>query len=529
MLSLVTSEFLCPELASLCTCGMGSGWVNQTWRTDLTVVNCSSRGLTDIPDLSSLQGQTVHQLLLENNNITDISARDFFNVSFKEIVLSKNPIRRIDNEAFTGLRDDLEKLDLHNDKIVIDKGLPFLKGLHQLTTLDLGYNEIEDKIKNLPNGLFKDLGLSSLTSLSLQALRMENLVVGTFLGIEGIEQLDLSYNLLFEFPKEVLTLKNLQGLKLYHNEILRLRNNTFSGLTRLKKLLIGINDIETIEVGAFIDLEDSLEELNLYYNPLYSVPTEALENLRNLKKLSLVRTSLEYVTNGSFVGMYALEELHLDNNPKLSFVDGMFHGIEDSLKVLFIRELNLEHLPLQALGNLENLQYIDATYNEIKRIDKNFFKGLGSLNTAILMWNSIKHVDHRAFQHFSKGVTLNLYKNQIHNISFLLDVEPCTFKEVVLTHNKIKCDCELERVLNSGMFSWGVLGDCHTDKLHGHKRWYSFSDPALMDHLHETCPKTTPFSSCVQRASYASKANNGASVSVSLVVMLIVICLVFRG
>lgn len=474
----------------------------------MKVVNCSHRSLTEIPDFSRLKDRTFHRLLLNNNNITAINRDDFNNISVREVVLRKNPMKRIRHDAFQEIRHVLEVLDLDSDRITIDEGLRFLDGLYKLKVLDLGYNRLRDRYEEFPSEIFAGLNLSSLTTLTLQALQITKIDDGAFSGLENLEQLDLSYNFISDIPSELRKLKNLEGLKLYSNELTSIKNNTFSGLTKLKKLLIGVNEIttESIELGAFNDLNNSIEEINLYQNPLYKVPSDVLRNLKNLKKLSLVKTNLENIENGSFVGEYKLEELHLDDNPGLNFEDeGMFNGIEDSLQVLFIRRLKLEKLPQHVLQRLENLHYLDAAGNEIKKIDKHFFNGL-RLSQIKLMWNQIRHVDHRAFKKFDKGVTLDLHSNDIRDISFILKVEECTFQEVYLTKNKIPCDCNVEKVLNSGLVSWQVVGECYIET-EGTERWFSFGDESLKDHFGKVCNRTRPYASCFQSTSGSESAN----------------------
>lgn len=513
--TVVSSRFSCPDMKAYCVCTEETEWWLDEW-TNIKIVNCSRRSLKEIPNLASLQDLHFHKLLLNNNNITEIEDDAFKNLSVREVVLRKNPIKRISNSAFYNIRHSLEILDLDSDRIKLDEDLQFLRDLYNLKQLDLGYNQLKDRYKVFPANLFANLNLSSLTTLTLQALQMSKIMEGAFTGIEKLEQLDLSYNFLFEFPVEVLRLKNLKGLKLYSNELMNLKNKTFSGLTNLSKLLIGVNEItaETMETGIFHDQRESMEEINLYENPLYKVPTKVLQDLKKLKKLSLVKTSLDVIPNGSFVGEYKLEELHLDDNKKLSFEDdGMLYGIEDSLEVLFIRSLNLSKLPLNVLQRLDNLYYLDATDNAIRKIDKHFFSGL-KLSEILLMWNNIKHVDHRAFKHFDKGVTLNLHNNMIRNISFILKVKECTFKNIYLTRNDIPCDCTVEKVLNSGLISWQIVGECHLQEKDGRKM-YSFDDPALQEHLVRTCGKTKPFAFCNKEQ--ASRVNSSGRLNTSIV------------
>ncbi|KAM3862079.1 leucine-rich repeat-containing protein 3-like [Diretmus argenteus] len=74
-------------------------------------------------------------------------------------------------------------------------------------------------------------------------------------------------------------------LLLASNHITKIPNQAFKELHRLQELDLSNNDIETVDVGAFQGVADSLRILDLSNNRIQSVPKEAFAHLR--AKISL--------------------------------------------------------------------------------------------------------------------------------------------------------------------------------------------------------------------------------------------------
>ncbi|XP_029937133.1 leucine-rich repeat-containing protein 3, partial [Myripristis murdjan] len=74
-------------------------------------------------------------------------------------------------------------------------------------------------------------------------------------------------------------------LLLASNHITKIPNQAFKELYRLQELDLSNNEIETVDVGAFQGVSDSLRVLDLSNNRIQSVPKEAFSRLR--AKISL--------------------------------------------------------------------------------------------------------------------------------------------------------------------------------------------------------------------------------------------------
>lgn len=512
----VSSDFRCPKLEHMtpCRCKNETWWNNKV----LSIVNCSDSDLQEVPDFSYLQSLKITKLLLNKNNISVLSDRSFNRVSVEEIDLSRNSIKTFENQTLSHLSGHLKKLVLKWDEIPLDRGLYFLHGLKELEELSLDSNFIENDKQYLPGNLFANLGLASLKKLSLQSCDIKNISADAFIGLETLEELDLRYNDLEEIPKAIFSLLNLKVLVLYGNNIIRLRNNTFIKLNKLEKLDLSANGISTIESGAFVGLEHSLKELLLHYTDLSTVPTSALQRLEHLTSLVLSRNRIHFVPESAFKGLVNLEMLELDNNP-LVYYKEMFSGLENTLETLTIRGTGLTSLPKKSLMSLKKLSYLDVSFNNIGDLHDNALDGL-NIKTIVLTNSNITKISPRAFTGLKNPVGLDLDHNSISNISFILEAEPCIFKYIDLTGNPVLCDCDTEKILNSGVIHYSLTGSCtmHTGSA------YKLGSSLLISELTMLCNETTRMFWCHEAVqSHAVSKSELSSLTIFFIFIIFVI------
>lgn len=111
--------------------------------------------------------------------------------------------------------------------------------------------------------------------------------------------------------------------------------------------------------------------------------------------------------------------------------------------------MTLQYLPLEALSTLENLQELDASFNNFTNITRNFFKGL-SVKTLNLTSCNISEIQHHAFQDFNK-TNLILDENHISNLAFLSLLSHSAFGNLTLNENGFNCSA-LEHKVCSVVF-----------------------------------------------------------------------------
>ncbi|GBN75352.1 Leucine-rich repeat-containing protein let-4, partial [Araneus ventricosus] len=256
--SLVQSDISgCPPLPAsrTCTCSL------KTRGVDLS---CDSASLQDL--LTSIEAiadtrQVVWYLKFRNVRLGHFGKSLLGNLRVNHFIALNCSITSIDQDAFAGLADDLESLDLGLNKL---ERVPTaaLEGLVNLASLNLNYNRIEI----LHADAFR--GLISLLRLSLFGNRIKFVDDLAFEGIGGnLTQVNLGDNGLSSVPSRPLRhLSVLQRLQLHENKITNLVQEEFTGMGEsLDVLELSSNQVEEIPEKAFANLK-MLNSLDLENN-----------------------------------------------------------------------------------------------------------------------------------------------------------------------------------------------------------------------------------------------------------------------
>lgn len=518
-LCMAACEFRCPGKIGItgCTCIHERWWNNEV----RTIVNCSTANLEKIPNLSVLEKYEITHLILSNNNISEIYLRDFTDIIIKKIDISYNPIGNLDTDSASPLPRQLTTLVMKKSKISLSKGLYLLRGLDNLTELILDSNTIENESQILPDNIFKGLNLKSLKQLSLQSCEIGDISASAFIGLENLEELDLSYNYLEEIPEAIQKLPNLRKLFLHGNNIMQLQNNSFLGLRNLQDLNLNVNEISQIEIDAFKGLENSLKDLRLHYNNLNTIPSDALRKLRLLSFLMLSRNNIQFIPKNAFVGFSNLKMLELDSND-LIFYDEMFTGLENTLETLTLRETGLRLLPVKSFLPLNRLTDLDVSHNHIHSLSRGNI-GYLKLKTIDLSHNAIGEIHSDVFAGITRTIDIDLDSNKIRNISFVLKVTPCAFNYIDVSENDIICDCDTEKIINSGIvLGVGPTGNCRIID-DSSEQEYKLGTSALSEALIEHCNKTERVFDCQNMELTPNVALINVS-SISVLWLSIIIC-----
>ncbi|CAF4716266.1 unnamed protein product, partial [Rotaria sp. Silwood2] len=196
------------------------------------------------------------------------------------------------------------------------------------------------------------------------------------------------------------------------NQIIEIRHNAFQGL-RVKRLNLSGNKIRSIDIRAFIELANYLEELIIEFdsNILHNIPDAIKLNLINLRSLKLINLNITIIKNNTFIKYRKLEELsiiksnikyiesngfnslnnlrslHLDQNQLTDNIWFVLKKFLNNLEILTLSQNNLNTLKENFL--LKNLKILDLSSNGIQIIEKNFFENIQFIEKVYLQNNEI--------------------------------------------------------------------------------------------------------------------------------------------
>ncbi|XP_064511886.1 leucine-rich repeats and immunoglobulin-like domains protein 3 isoform X1 [Pseudopipra pipra] len=286
---------------------------------DLSNNNISELKMSSFP---SLQLKYLHYFnrYLNNNRITSMEPGTFDNLSttLQVLKLNRNKISAIPQKMFK--LSHLQHLELNRNKIKKIDGLTF-QGLPALKSLKLQRNGVA----RLMDGAF--WGLTNMEVLQLDHNNLTEVTKGWLYGLLMLQQLHLSQNAISRISPDAWEFcQKLSELDLTFNQLARLDDSSFIGLSVLVGLYIGNNKVNYIADCAFRGLS-SLQILDLKNNEISWTIEDmngAFSGLDKLRKLMLQGNRIRSITKKAFSGLDALEHLDLSNNAIMSVQGNAF-------------------------------------------------------------------------------------------------------------------------------------------------------------------------------------------------------------
>ncbi|XP_037940095.1 toll-like receptor 6 [Teleopsis dalmanni] len=479
---------------------------------ELEVLDVSFNNFVLLPAYAFGIMRRISVLLLNNNEISMVADKALSGLkNLKILNLASNNIVALPTESFSEQSSSIQEIYLQNNSISV-LSPKLLNNLQQLQALDLSHNQLSSAwidqnsfaglirlvllnlshnfISQLQPAIFKDL--YTLQILNLCYNQIENFIINTFVPMNNLHTLLLSYNRLKYLDAyalnglHVLSLLSLDNNKLIGLHIDAFRNCSSSlqdlnlsgnqlklipaalkNMSLLRTLDLGENFISNLNDKDFQGLQN-LYGLRLIGNLIQNITLNTFDGLSRLQILNLARNRLSYIEPGVFKSTQSIQAIRLDGN-YICDIKSLFNNIK-SLLWLNISENCLDYfdysyipttllwleLRKNRLNELSNrfglekviqLQTFDASFNQIKHISPSSIPS--SIELLFLNDNLIHTVDPNSFINKSNLTRVDLYANQIttldiKSLRIVLQDDKRELPEFYIGGNPYTCDCNID-------------------------------------------------------------------------------------
>ncbi|XP_046420530.1 toll-like receptor 6 [Neodiprion pinetum] len=426
----------------------------------LEIFDLSDNRVVALPaELFRDTANTIKEIHLQNNSLSVLAPGLF--ADLKQLValyLSRNSLTSawFSSTTFSGLIR-LVLLDLSRNKIAtLDPAL--FKDLYTVQILNLQNNKLEtipadtfSPMSNLHTLVLKNNrltyldayslnGLFALSLLALDSNHIEGIHPDAFRNCSSLRDLNLSGNNLDSIPAALKDMRMLRTIDLGENQIKRLVDPGFKGMSSLYGLRLIGNEIANVTKAAFAEMP-ALQILNLARNKIERVESGAFGES---PALQAVRLDANFIRDMSGIFM---------NAPGLLWLNMSDNAIEHFDYTLLPRELQWLDMHKNKISDLGvappglRIQTLDASFNRITKIPANSLPE--SIELLFLNDNLIHSVEPHTFVAKVNLTRVDLYANQIVSMELsalqLAPVPPDrALPEFYVGGNPFQCDCTME-------------------------------------------------------------------------------------
>uniref|UniRef100_A0A8C4PW84 Leucine rich repeat transmembrane neuronal 4 n=1 Tax=Eptatretus burgeri TaxID=7764 RepID=A0A8C4PW84_EPTBU len=229
-------------------------------------------------------------------------------------------------------------------------------------------------------------------------------------------------------------LRRLTWLYIDHNFVQTVSPGAFSGVHRLRELILGSNRIGDLDASTFQPLPNirnldlsynrlehlapglfsglrKLQSLQLRANAIRSLPNRPFRDCRALEFLDLGYNRLRALPRTSFTGLKHLTELHVERN-RVVRVDVIRLGPRlPNLRALYLKLNRIDMLSHIPPPRWTSLQVLDLSGNGIQQLKPEIMERLPNLEELKLDSNKLEVLEPDAFMSLSSLVFLSLTGN----------------------------------------------------------------------------------------------------------------------
>ena len=285
-------------------------------------------------------------------------------------------------------------------------------------------NLSNNRISEVPAFSFNHSSLKHITSIDLSGNPIEKLHYNSFTPLESsLKELLLTKIISRNFyivSVPFNRLLNLEKIVISNFRDMFLSDSLFINSSKLQIISLKEGQLSYVHPSTFGSLQNTLQELDLSKNKLKEVP--ALQNLKQLHTLSLSHNPIRFKRN-SFLQIPNLKNLKIDHTTN-QIDEGAFSGL-GTLEMINVKVNRWDGASFSHLKQLKNLNYIDASFNQITKITPFLDGHLENLRYLNLENNRIEKMGVSTTKLTSRTLqVLNLENNP------LIQVHPDTFRNL---------------------------------------------------------------------------------------------------
>ncbi|KAM4748808.1 uncharacterized protein WCC33_006203 [Rhinophrynus dorsalis] len=399
-------------------------------------------------------------LQLQGNNYKTFKVNTFQNCTMlKWLDLSDNHFQQVTASSFQHL-NSLKVLSLANNKLT---KLPAdLSPMTSLERLNLSNNHVSKVFLNHSKSYDK------LKHLDLSRNKM-SVFFSSSLGNWSLQYLNLGENYILDISESFATsLGMLQMLLLRKNKLSYITTNTFKNLNFLTHLNLVDNQIEVIDPGAYIGL-DNLQTLLLGSNKITSnvLQKHIFEGLESLLELQLFSNYLNYDSSKEleippFMHLKSLKLITLNSqghNGMLNLPVNFFEGLV-ALEKIHAGNLALSGIDQRTFFFIPQLKELDLSSNPLQSLDPCLLQHVPNLTELHISLTKIESLDFLITSNNTELSLLRAVGSQLNTFtSKQLEALP-SLRFLDLRNNPLTCSCE-----NQWFIEW-VQSDMKTQVLH---------------------------------------------------------------
>ncbi|XP_049739694.1 leucine-rich repeats and immunoglobulin-like domains protein 3 isoform X2 [Elephas maximus indicus] len=262
--------------------------------TNITLLSLAGNRIIETVPEHLKQFQSLETLDLSGNNISALKVA-FPSLQLKYLYINSNRVTSMEPGCFDNLANTLLVLKLNRNRL-----------------------------STIPPKMFK---LPQLQHLQLDHNNLTEITKGWLYGLLMLQELHLSQNAINRISPDAWEFcQKLSELDLAFNHLSRLDDSSFLGLSLLNTLLVGNNQVSYIADCAFRGLS-SLKTLDLKNNEISWTIEDmngAFSGLDKLRRLILQGNRIRSITKKAFTGLDALEHLDLSDNAIMSLQGNAF-------------------------------------------------------------------------------------------------------------------------------------------------------------------------------------------------------------